>query len=123
MNGNSFLIDTNIILYLLGGNQTVFDILYEHDLYVSFISQLELLSYRNINNAEEIRIKRFISDCSLIDINESIKQNVITIRKQVSLKLPDCIIAATAMHLGIPLLTADKNFKQLPEISVVIYNE
>lgn len=43
MSGNKFLIDTNIALYLLSGNKTIANILDGADLYLSFISELELL--------------------------------------------------------------------------------
>lgn len=123
MIGNSFLIDTNIALYLLSGNATIVNILDKNYCYLSFISQLELLAFKKITATEELRITKFISDCFLIDINDDIKKNVIAIRKQHNLKLPDCIIAATSMHLNIPLLTGDKGFKGISDLSVILYNE
>jgi predicted nucleic acid-binding protein len=45
MNGRSFLIDTNIALYLLGGDVTITNILDNSTIYLSFITQLELLGY------------------------------------------------------------------------------
>ena len=52
MNGNSLLVDTNIILYLLGGDKTIIPILENKNLFISFISELELLSYINLTNKE-----------------------------------------------------------------------
>jgi predicted nucleic acid-binding protein len=42
MSGRSFLVDTNIVLYLLSGNTTIAEIIDGSQLYVSFITQLEL---------------------------------------------------------------------------------
>jgi len=42
MNGNKLLLDTNIILYLLDGDNTLVNILEGKIPYVSFITELEL---------------------------------------------------------------------------------
>ena len=43
MSGKEILADTNIIIYLLQGDNTLEDILQGKQLYVSFITELELL--------------------------------------------------------------------------------
>lgn len=45
MSGPNFLIDTNIALYLLSGNTTIAEIINGSQVYISFITQLELLGY------------------------------------------------------------------------------
>ena len=87
MNGNSVVLDTNIVLYLLSGDQVLSELLYQKKLYPSFISQLELLGFRGITSKQQIEIGKFIKDCVVIDINEEIKQDVISIRKHSKLKL------------------------------------
>jgi hypothetical protein len=42
MNGNNILLDTNIVLYLLGGEETLVPLLEDKNLFLSFITQLEL---------------------------------------------------------------------------------
>lgn len=44
MIGNNLLIDTNIALYLLEGGKTIATVLDGKDVYVSEITELELLS-------------------------------------------------------------------------------
>ena len=41
MNGNNLFLDTNIILYLLNGDQTLADLLDGKKLYISVITELE----------------------------------------------------------------------------------
>lgn len=123
MSGNSFLLDTNIALYLLSGNKTVESILEDTVVYLSFISELELLGYNKITSLEKTRIKRFIEDCVVVDINNEIKLKTIELKQQHIIKLPDCIIAATAMFLKIPLITADKNFKKIKNLDLTIYED
>ncbi len=44
MNGNSLLFNTNAVLYVLGGDETLASFLNEKKLVLSIISELELLS-------------------------------------------------------------------------------
>ena len=71
MNGNSVALDTNIVLYLLNGDQVLSELLYQKKLYLSFISQLELLSFRGITQKEYNQINKFIQDCIVIDARSS----------------------------------------------------
>ena len=43
------------------------------------------------------------------------RRYAIDFRKQTGLKLPDCLIAATAAYLNMPLVTGDKHFDRLQE--------
>jgi len=49
MNGNNILLDTNIVLYLLNGEETLIPLLAEKNLFLSFITQLELLGSKYLN--------------------------------------------------------------------------
>jgi predicted nucleic acid-binding protein len=44
MSGNKFLLDTNAILYILGGDEALSTLLYNERLYISVITEMELLS-------------------------------------------------------------------------------
>lgn len=122
MNGSSLIIDTNIALYLLSGNEWLANNLNGSHIYLSFITELELLGYKNISAAEQRNVKQFISECTIIDINDAIKKYVVEIRKAQSMKLPDSIIAATALYLEMPLFTADKEYKRISDLSLLLYS-
>ena len=120
MNGNNILLDTNIVLYLLNGEETLIPLLEEKNLFLSFITQLELLGNRNLNSDDILKIKQFISECTVIDITPDIKEFTISIRQKYSIKLPDSIILATSLWLNMPLITADQDFKKI-DIADLIY--
>jgi predicted nucleic acid-binding protein len=120
MNGNNILLDTNIVLYLLNGEDTLVPLLEEKNLFLSFITQLELLGNRHINPNDILKIKQFISECTVIDITPGIKELAISIRQNYNIKLPDCIIMATALWLNMPLITADQDFTKI-DIADLIY--
>lgn len=115
------LIDTNIALYLLGGEKPLAKLLEGEIIHVSFITQLELLAYQNISEKELQRIESFLDDCIISDINQSIKTHTVDIRKQSGIKLPDAIIAATARYLSMPLLSADRAFKKVKGLQFFSY--
>ena len=123
MNGRSFLVDTNIALYLLSGNTTIAEILNGSQLYISFVTQLELLGYKGITSKELTSVKLFLNDCIIIDINEEIKKHTAAIKQKHQLKLPDSIIAATSLFMEIPLLTADKGFQRISQLNLALFEE
>ena len=121
MSGNSFLLDTNIVLYLLSGEKKIAEVINRAQWHVSFITELELLSYNPMTTSERESIKKFLGNCLVTDINEEIKNHAIQIRKNTKLPLPDSIIAATAIYLDIPLFTADKDFKKMKTLPLILF--
>jgi predicted nucleic acid-binding protein len=98
MNGLNFLCDTNIILYLLAGDKTLAELLNDKRIYLSFITELELLSYKELTRSDLKKIKSFIADCMVLDINPEIKKFTLFLRQKYKLKLPDAMIAATSLY-------------------------
>jgi len=121
MNGNNVLLDTNIVLYLLNGEETLIPLLEEKNLFLSFITQLELLGNRNLNPTDTLKIKQFISECTVIDITPEIKEYTISLRQSYAIKLPDCIIMATSLWLNMPLITADQDFKKIDIADLIFF--
>ena len=117
MSGNKYLLDTNILLYLTG-NKIPVDTLPEGEFSVSFVTELEVLSYPSISPLEEQQLKRFMCDIPVIDITADIKDRTIELRKKYNLRLPDAIIAATALQLDLTRITNDKGFSVVKEIQV-----
>ena len=123
MSGNKLLLDTNIILYLLGGDTTLVDILEGKQVYVSFITELELYSFKGLSSLEKTKIDVLLSSCSVIDITAGIKSKTVEIRQSYKLKLADSIIAGTALYLDVPLITADSDSKKIEELRLLHYEK
>lgn len=121
MNGKEILIDTNIILYLLKGNDTLEEMLQGKEPYLSFITELELMGFQDISIKEEKQINELLNDCLVVSLNNNIKKEYIELRKKYRLKLADAIIAATAITLNIPLITSDKQFAIVKELNLIQY--
>jgi predicted nucleic acid-binding protein len=79
---------------------------------------MELLSFPGITQQEEDSIKSLLQDCTELSISSEIKKQTIEIRKKYRIKLPDAIVSASAIVNNIPLITADKGFRQIAELSL-----
>lgn len=123
MNGNSLLLDTNTVLYVLAGDLTLAKFLQNKSLYLSIISELELLSFKKLSKIEASNIRAFLDEMMIINITDEIKKETIALRKTSNLKLPDCIIAATAITLNIPMISSDKQLKSINELDLVYYEK
>jgi predicted nucleic acid-binding protein len=121
MSGKEILVDTNIILYLLNGSDTLEEVLQGKDVYISFITELELIGIKNITLKEKHQIAILLNDCSIISLNNHIKEKYVELRKSYHLKLADAIIAATGIIYNFPLITADKQFKTVKELNFITY--
>jgi predicted nucleic acid-binding protein len=113
------LIDTNIVLYTLKGQPAIEPYL-DYNFAISEISAIELLGVKNIEDSTLKLRKKFIEAIYNYPFNAEIRELTILLKQSYSLKIPDAIIAATAMHYNQTLLTADKDFKKIREITSII---
>jgi predicted nucleic acid-binding protein len=121
MSGDYLFLDTNILLYYLKGDEALSSIFRGRTLALPFITEMELLSYSKITEEEETKIKELFKECVIVEMVDAIKKKAIETRKAYRLKLPDSIIAATAAHLDMPLITADTDLEKVEGVPVVIY--
>ena len=121
MNGNSIVLDTNIVLYLLNGDEEISSILNGMQLFVSVITEIELLGYKGISDQDKEKIKYFLSECSVISLNTEIKDICIIIKQNSKAKTPDAIVASTALFLQLPLITADTGFDKIENLDLILY--
>lgn len=113
------VIDTNFAIYTLKGLPVVEPYL-DYDFAISEISVIELLGVKNIDDYTLKTRKKFINGIYNYPFNVEIRELAILLKQSYSLKVPDAIIAATAIHYNQPLLTADKDFRKIKELSSII---
>ncbi len=121
MSGNNFLVDSNIIVYALKGDDFV-QPYFQYDTFISVITEIEILG-SEIQDTEKYKAKQAIVNyCTVVLLTNTIKQETIRIRQLYKIKLPDAIIAATAIVEGLTLVTADKGFKKIENLSLILLN-
>ena len=119
MNGNKYLADTNILLYIITGNTSVANYI-NQEFYISEITEIELLGNKGITPLQLKYRTQIINNCTIVNLSENIKRIAINIKQNHTLKIPDAIIAATSIYLNLPLLTADKDFKKIKELELIL---
>ena len=111
MNG-SVVFDTNTVIDLFKGRLDLALFRREtagKEQFLSSISRIELLSFPEMTADEEKKITAFLSKREIIPWNSAIERLTIVFRRKTRRKLPDCIIAATAITLGATLVTNDEH--------------
>jgi len=105
--GQRYLADTNTIIDYLENKlpQKSINLIDNIEIKLSVISRIELLVWRNATDAQISFLNSFINASIVFDLSENIILKSIEIRKMYRLKLPDAIIAATAITNNLTLLT------------------
>ncbi|MDR1148117.1 MAG: type II toxin-antitoxin system VapC family toxin [Spirochaetaceae bacterium] len=107
-----YIFDTNIIIrHLNNGNNT----LRAGNRFISVITEMELLAKPDISPEAKQKVYTFLKDITIIPLSDAIKSEAICIRREGSPrpKLPDAIVAATAVVLNAKLVTADDKLGRL----------
>lgn len=120
MNGNNLFVDTNILIYFLEGREEVAETLAAKDLYTSVICEIELLSHKKLTVDNYNTATKFLAFLNISGLTPALKEFTIQLRRKYKIKLPDAIIAASAISLNIPFPTADKDFSPIKELNTVI---
>ena len=123
--GQRYLIDTSAVIKYLNDDFPPEGTLYIDktlidEQVISFISEIELQSWNPTNLKDMIVYLDFVKEAVIISIDPEIIKQTIEIRKKQKLKIPDAIIAATAIvHNCILIADNDKDFKRVPKLKYV----
>ncbi len=126
MNGSSYLLDTNAVIDLLKGNKEILNCLKSAEsIYISIITLLEFYSFINLTSEDKIIFEKFLDRIHIIDLNKfntDLIEKVIEFRTRYRIKLPDAIIAASAIVNKSILISRDKDYDKIPEIKIISFN-
>ena len=108
------MLDTNFILGILKSDAQALAELSTRRILAgecsySAITRMELLGFHRITQEEETLIKQKLEKFSYLPLTKDIENRVVALRQSRKIKLPDAIIAATALSLDIELLTLDQH--------------
>lgn len=120
--GKRYLIDTAAFSKYLTGrlseiSTSLMSEILPVEFLVSVITRMELKSWLSGDDEMENTIEKTLRIAVIFDLSEEIILKTIEIRRKVKIKLPDAIIAATAIVNGFTLLsTNDKDFVKVPKL-------
>ena len=113
------LIDTSSVIKYLNGSFSnnsldALDKIIDQESQISFITEIELQVWNPANPEDASVYREFIVSSNVIGINSDIISETIRIRKQYRIKLPDALIAATAIVNNLILVADnDKDYKKV----------
>ena len=113
--------NTNVIILAIGGSKQARQMLEGKTIFLSVITEIELMSIPFKSVTDEILMRDFISNCFVIDLDFRVKNLTIELRKQFRVKTPDAIIAATALVNKLPFHTADRGFTKIKELNLCLF--
>ncbi|MFH1051603.1 MAG: type II toxin-antitoxin system VapC family toxin [bacterium] len=122
---NKFLIDTNILIYFLanafkGKIKTYVQKVINVSFNISLITKIELLSYPKLTKNDENMLRDFLSLAHVLPVNDEIIEAIIQIKKVYQVKIPDAILAATAIENNFTLLTRnEKDFTKIKKLKLI----
>ncbi len=111
------LVIQNIFMYFINGLEAISKYKHIH-FYISEITEIELLGKGGITQADYSIRSEMINTCTIFTLTERIKKITIKLKQKYNIKIPDARIAATAIHLNLPLITTDKGFKKIKELDL-----
>ena len=106
--GARHLIDTNVAIGYLDNALPKSGLAFMDEIpkpILSVVTRIELLSWRNATKPQIAVLEGYITGAHVVGLSEDIVRNTIEIRKKQRTKLPDAIIAATALVYDLGLLT------------------
>jgi predicted nucleic acid-binding protein len=120
MNGTKALLDSNILIYLSKKELHLSFLDRFESVFISVITYLEVLGYNFDDNREYDFVKEIVSLFNVRYIDQKIAEAVVEIRKNMKIKLPDAIIAGTALSDNLCLVT--RNIQDFQRIDCSILN-
>lgn len=111
------LLDTNVVIGLLRGQASSVSLVQAEncdlgEMAISQISRLELLGYPKLPEQEKQTIEQFLAAIQILPIDADVEAQTIALCRSRKIKLPDAIIAATALAHGLKLLSLDESLNR-----------
>ena len=122
MGGKNVFVDTNVIIYLIGGHRNAADLLSEQTLHFSFITEIELLSFKRLSRKDEQIIRQILAEGLVFQSDAHITSLATKIRNNHGLEVPDAIIAASAIRYNMPLISADADLSKVRGLQLIQYS-
>ena len=118
--GTRYILDTNVILDFMGKNfsekiQNAIAKIIDEEINISLITKMELLGFSNI----EQNLEDFVSCANVLALNDEVVNKTIELRRKHRKKLPDLIIASTAIVHNLTLVTRNiADFKNIENLLI-----
>ncbi|HRI31801.1 MAG TPA: type II toxin-antitoxin system VapC family toxin [Candidatus Kapabacteria bacterium] len=116
--------DTNVVIDYLGNKLPASSMDFMNDVidavpHISVITKIEVLGF-NAPEQHYTILSDFINDAIVFDLSNNVVEASIVIRKKYKTKLPDAIIAATALVYDLIVISRNiSDFKNIDGLKVI----
>jgi predicted nucleic acid-binding protein len=120
--GKEYLIDSNVIIDFFSGSlpETGRQLVSTMSPSISIISQIEIFSKADIPVSELEVLNKFIKAAHIFILDTSVALAAIELRVKYKMKLPDAVIAATAITNNLNLVTRNvSDFSKIEKLKVI----
>jgi len=122
MNGNNeinmdkirFMLDTNVIIDTLNDDLDLLAFLETFpncEIYINPVVAIEVLAKADMSKDEETAARALLDSFKWIEIDKTVCEIAVQIRKTKKLRLPDALIAASAITLNAIVLSNDSHLR------------
>jgi len=121
---NACVLDSNILIYHLQDalddkEEALLSEVLSAAAYISVISRIEVLGWRGHTDESLEKAQQFLESLDKIPLSEEIVKSCIHLKQNLTIKLPDAVIAATALYLSLPLITRNAaDFERVPQLQL-----
>ena len=123
--GKRYLLDSNTVIDYIAGlcpekavqwlNQVI-----DEEINASVITKIEVLSFDPDKDDNYPILVDFFKASNIFELTEDIVNKTIQIRQKQKIKLPDAVIASTALLNGLALVSRNaKDFKNIPDLETI----
>jgi len=124
MERQQYLIDTNAVIEYLGQQLPASGMEFMNEVInavptISVVTKIEVLGFNAPDNHYKL-LTDFMDDATVLDLSNKVVDATIQIRKTHKTKLPDAVIAATALVYDLILITHNiSDFKKIEGLKVI----
>lgn len=122
--GTGYLIDSNVVIGYLDRTlppkgMEIVTLIIDETPKISVITKIEVLRYNTSVDGYKV-INDFIIECKVLQLDDSVVEKTIEICKSHKIKLPDAVIAATALVNDLALVTRNiSDFKNIKDLELL----
>ena len=123
--GKRYLLDSNAVIDYIAGLYSEKSVqwinqLIDEEINVSVITKIEVLSFDPDKDDNYPILVDFFEASNLFELTDDVVRKTIQIRQKQKIKLPDAVIASTALVKGLILVSRNtKDFKSISDLEVV----
>ena len=109
-----FLLDSNVLIDTLNRRLDLLaflDTLPDCEVYINPVVEIEVLAKDGMSEREETDARALLDSCKWAEIDKTVREITIQIRRAKELRLPDALIAASAISINATVLSNDPHLR------------